>query len=231
MIFLSYIVIICGYIALLVFILGMAYRIWGWSHLPTGFSWGLFPKPTKWTVASLIWKAFAWPTLFKADKLLWIGAVFFHIGLLVLFAGHMGLLADIPSFMERLGIPTDVLYRIGVIAGIVVGIVLIFYVSRRIFTTKVREISSFADHFWLWFLVAVVVVGIYARIFHEVSSEVVREFATGLITLNPILPPQNLWFLIHAFLAELFIIYSVAGKPIHSVGQLFTQYILVSERH
>lgn len=230
MIFLSYIVIIFGYIALLVFILGIAYRIWGWGHLPTGFSWGVFPKPTKWTVTSLIWKAFAWPTLFKADKSLWTGAVFFHIGILVLFAGHTGIFADIPSFMERLGIPADALYRVGIVAGIIVGIVLIFYVSRRLFIAKVREISSFADHFWLWFLVVVVGVGIYARIFHEVDSEVVREFAASLIILNPILPPQNLWFLIHTFLAELFIIYSVAGKPIHFVGQLFTQYILVSER-
>ena len=229
MTFLSYIIIIFGYFALLVFILGIAYRIWGWGRLPTGFSWGLFPKPTKWPVISLIWKSFAWPTLFKADKLLWIGAVCLHVGILALFIGHTGVFVDTLSFMERLGIPADVSYTIGVITGIVVGIVLIFYVLRRFIAAKVREISSFADHFWLWFLVAVVGIGIYARIFHDISSETVREFATSLITLNPILPPQNLWFLIHTLLAEFFIIYAVAGKPIHAVGQLFTQYILVSE--
>lgn len=229
MTFLSYIVIVLGYISPLVFILGMAYRIWGWSHLPTGFSWGLFPKPTKWTITSLIWKSFAWPTLFKADKLLWIGAALFHVGILALVIGHTGLFVDTKSFIERMGIPADTSYTIGVVAGMVVGIVLIFYVLRRFIATKAREISSFADHFWLWFLVAVVAVGIYARIFHDVNSDTVREFVTSLMTLNPILPPQNLWFLVHALLAEFFIIYSVAGKPIHAVGQLFTQYILVSE--
>lgn len=229
MTFLSYLVVIFGYLALLVFILGIAYRIWGWARLPAGFSWGLFPKPTKWMVTSLIWKAFAWPTLFKADKLLWIGAACFHVGILVLFVGHLGVFTDVASFGERLGIPADASYLIGVVVGIVVGIALVFYVTRRILVTKVREISSFSDHFWLWFLLAVVGVGIYARIFHEVSSEAVRGFATSLITLNTILPPQNLWFLIHTFLSELFIIYSVTGKPIHLVGQLFTQYILVSK--
>ncbi|MFQ6122060.1 MAG: respiratory nitrate reductase subunit gamma [Dehalococcoidales bacterium] len=161
--------------------------------------------------------------------MLWIGAACFHVGILLLFVGHMGVFVDTLSFMEKLGIPAETSYTIGVVAGIVVGLALLFYVSRRIIVTKAKEISSFADHFWLWFLIAVVGVGIYARIFHEVSSEAVREFATNLITFNMILPPQNLWFLIHTLLAELFIIYSVIGKPIHLVGQLFTQYILVSE--
>lgn len=229
MTFLSYLAVIFGYLALLIFILGVAYRVWGWARLPTGFTWGLFPKPTKWLITSLIWKSFLWPTLFKADKLLWIGAACFHVGILLLFVGHMGVFVDTLSFMEKLGIPAETSYTIGVVAGIVVGLALLFYVSRRIIVTKAKEISSFADHFWLWFLIAVVGVGIYARIFHEVSSEAVREFATNLITFNMILPPQNLWFLIHTLLAELFIIYSVIGKPIHLVGQLFTQYILVSE--
>lgn len=68
---LSHLVIIFGYMAILVLILGLAYRIWNWGRLPTGFSWGVFPKPTKWVVTSVIWKAFAWPTLFKGDRLLW----------------------------------------------------------------------------------------------------------------------------------------------------------------
>ena len=229
MTFLSYSVIILGYLAVLVFILGVAYRIWNWARLPVGFNWGLFPKPTKWTVTSLIWKAFAWPTLFKADKLLWIGAILFHLGVLALLVGHTGVFVDTLSFMERLGIPADVSYTIGIIAGSIIGIVIIYFIFRRIVTAETREISSFADHFWLWFLIAVVGTGIYGRIFYDISSETVREFATSLITFNIILPPTNIWFLIHTLLAEFFIIYSVTGKPIHAVGQLFTQYILVSE--
>lgn len=227
---LSYLVIVFGYMAPLIFILAIAYRIWSWKRLPTGFSWGVFPQPTRWTVTSVIWKAFAWPTLFKADTLLWIGAMCFHIGLLLLFVGHLGNFVDMLSFTEKLGITSDTAYQIGVYAGIVAGIVLLFFISRRIFATKTEQLSSFADHFWLWFLLVVVGVGIYARLFDEVSSEVVREFATSIITLSPILPPENLWFLIHTLLAEIFIIYSIAGKPMHLVGQFFTQYILVSEK-
>ena len=85
---LAYLIIVFGYLAIFIFILGIAYRIWRWGRLPTGFSWGIFPQPTKWTVTSVIWRALAWPTLFRADTLLWIGAMIFHIGLLLLFIGH-----------------------------------------------------------------------------------------------------------------------------------------------
>ena len=126
--------------------------------------------------------------------------------------------------------PSHMAYQVGIYAGTIAGIVLLFFIIRRIFTSKAQQISSFADHFLLWFLLIVVGVGIYARLFDEVSSEVVRGFATSVVTFNPILPPENFWFLLHIMLAEIFIIYAVASKPIHLVGQFFTQYILVSER-
>ena len=177
----------------------------------------------------MIWKIFAWPTLFKADKGLWIGALLFHIGLLVLFVGHLGVFVDLASFGEGLGIPKEASYTIGVTAGTIMGIAILFYLYRRLFINRASEISTFADHFWLWSLILVVGVGIYARLFHEVSSDAVREFATSVTTFSPALPPQNFWFLIHTLLSELFIIYAVIGKPIHLVGQLFTQYIIVAE--
>ena len=137
---------------------------------------------------------------------------------------------DMISFTEKLGMSSEVAYQIGVYAGIVAGIMLLFLVFRRIFVTKTKEISSFSDHFILLFLLVVVGIGIYSRLFDEVSSEVVRKFAISIITLRPSLPPENFWFLIHTLLAEIFIIYSVTGKPMHLVGQFFTQYILVSEK-
>lgn len=230
MILLSYLIIIFGYLAIFIFVLGMGYRIWKWKHLPTGFSWGIFPKPTKWTITSVIWRALSWPTLFRADKLLWIGAMIFHIVLLFLFVGHLGNFVDVLALTESLGISEEATYMIGIIAGILSLVALFVFISRRLFVTKVKEISSFSDNFILWYFLVVVAVGIYARLFDEVSSEVVRTFAISVVTFNPTLPPENIWFLIHTLLAEIFIIYAVAGKPVHLVGQWFTQYILVSEK-
>ncbi len=227
---LSYLIIVFGYLAILIFILGIAYRIWSWKRLPTGFSWGIFPQPTKWPVVSVIWRAFAWPNLLRANAILWIGAILFHIGILMLFVGHLGNFIDMLGFTENLGISHDATYQIGVYAGIIAAAAIIFFSIRRMLVAKGKEVSSFSDHFILWFLLVVVVIGIYAREFDEVSSDTVRGFALSVVRFNPVLPPENVWFLVHTLLAELFIIYAVAAKPMHLVGQFFTQYILVSEK-
>lgn len=154
----------------------------------------------------------------------------FHLAIIVLFVGHLGVFVDMIAFSGKLGVSKDATYAIGIAAGSIAVVALLFFLARRIWVGKTKSISTFADYFWLLVLLAVVGIGIYARVADEASSEIVREFARNLWSFNPEMPPANTWFLIHTFLAELFIIYSVLGKPMHLVGQFFTQYIMVSER-
>jgi len=228
--FLSYLVIIFGYIAPPVFIVGIIWRIWNYKRYPTGFDWAIQPQPTKSTPANLLWRGFAWPTLFKGDRPLWIGAMLFHISIVVLFVGHLGLFVDMIAFSGKLGISKDGTYIFGIVAGSIAIAALLFFISRRIWLTKARIVSTFADYFWLLFLLAVVIIGLYARVADEASSEIVRDFTINLWTFKPEMPPTHTWFLIHTLMAELFIIYAIIGKPIHLVGQFFTQYIMTSER-
>ena len=228
--FWSYLVIIFGYIAPPIFIGGIIWRIWNYKRYPTGFDWAVQPQPTQNSFINLMWRAFAWPTLFKGDKPLWIGAMLFHISIAILFVGHLGLFVDMIAFSGKLGISKDATYIIGIIAGSIALVALLFFIARRIWVTKAKVVSTFADYFWLLFLLTVVVIGLYARLADEATSETVREFSRNLWTFQPEMPPAHTWFLIHTFLAEIFIIYAVVGKPIHLVGQLFTQYIMTSER-
>lgn len=223
MIFLSYIVIIFGYLAPLVFILGIAYRIWNWSHRPTGFSWGLFPKPTKWTVTSVLFgRILALPTLVKSSKEVLILALVMHFAILASIFLHLELFTSLAR--------ETIIDIVGSSAGIV-GVVLVgYFVLRRVFVKETREISAFSDYFWLSFLLIIVVLGVYLRVGDVVTPEEYRTFATSLITLNPTLPPANPLFLIHALLGEIYLMYIVSGKMMHSIGWLFTQYILVKER-
>lgn len=229
--FWSYLVIIFGYIAPPVFLAGIIWRIWNYKRYPTGFSWAVQPQPTESTFINTIWRALAWPTLFKGDKLLWIGAMTFHISLVVLLVGHFGLFVDMIAFSDKLGISKDATYAIGVTAGSIALAGLLLFIARRIFVTKAKIVSTFADYFWLLFLLAVIAIGIYARVADETSSEIAREFARNLWSFQPEMPPAQTWFLIHTLLAEIFIIYAVFGKPIHLVGQFFTQYIMSSKEN
>ncbi len=226
---LSYLVIIFGYLALLIFIFGIIYRAWRWNRLPQGFSWGLFPKPTRWVVTSMLWKILAWPTLFKADRLLWVGAFFFHLGLLVLFVGHLGSFIDIAALGEGIGIPKESSYGIGITAGAIVAVAILFYISRRLFIRRSSEISVFADHFWLWVELVLVLGRVSASMFDSADCVEAGQSGQRGLAFIPAHPQPGFWFLAHVLLSEFFIIYAVIGKPIHLIGQLFTQYILVSE--
>ena len=218
---LQYLVIIFGYIALLVFILGLAYWIWHWGRLPSDPRWRLFPQPTKSTTSSFLFgRILILPTLLKSYKLL-IVAIVMHIAILASVVLHLELFAHLGA--------ENVIDTIGSSAGIVAVPLVGYFVFRRYIVKAVRELSSFGDYFWLPFLLIVVAIGAYLRVFNIVDPEVYRTFAISVITLNPILPPPNLWFLIHAFLGEIYLMYIVSGKMMHSIGWLFTQHILVSK--
>jgi len=229
MIALSYIVIILGYIVPFIFILGIAYRIWNWVRHPIGFSWGLFPKPTKWVPTSVIWKVFTLPGLFKGDKQLWVAAVIFHIAMLTLMLGHIELFIDLEPFFHLLGTPQFIIDNSPWWTGAILLLAAGYFIFRRIFITKTREISAFTDHFWLWFLFILMGIGMYLSVFELVPHEETWTFTRNFITLKPTLPPQNPWWLMQALLGLIYIIYFVMGKPIHSIEQFFTQYILVAD--
>ena len=228
--FWSYLVMAFGYIALPVLVLGIAWRIWNYKRYPAGFSWGIYPLAERPTPATFLWRVFAWPTLFKGDRLLWIAAMLFHLALIVLAVGHLGVFVDMIGFSDKLGISKDATYGIGITAGSIALVALLFFIGRRVWLDRARSMSTPTDYFWLVFLLAVLAIGVYARVADEASSEAVRWWARALWSFNPEMPPENTWFLIHTFLAEVFIIYSVLGKPVHLVGQFFTQHILVYER-
>ena len=223
MTFLSYMVVIFGYIAPSVFILGMAYRIWNWGHLPIGFSWGLFPKPTKWTVTSVLFgRILALPTLLRGAKAVLILALVMHLAILTSIFLHLELFTPLGA--------ENIIHIIGSGAG-TLGVVMVGYFAFRHFGVKeTRDISAFSDYFWILLLLIQVAFGAYIRVHNVVEPETYRAFVRSIITLNPTLPLLNPWFLIHAFVGEIYLIYIVSGKMMHSIGWFFAQHILASER-
>ena len=223
MTFLSYLVVIFGYIAPLYFILGIAYRVWNWKHRPIGFNWELFPKPTKSKWASVFFgRLFALPTLFQSNRKILLLAIIMHGAIITSVFLHLELF--VPLGAEKV---IDIL---GSIAGFS-GVILVgYFIFRRIAVRETRDISAASDYFWLSLLLLQVFIGAYIRVNNLVDPEVYRTFARSIITLSPTLPPMNPWFLAHALLGEFYLMYIVSGKMIHSIGWLFAQYILVSER-
>jgi nitrate reductase gamma subunit len=92
-----------------------------------------------------------------------LGSVFFHIGVLMIFAGHfVGLLTPI-AFFDALGIAHGDKQVLAVVAGGVAGVMALFgatlLLHRRLTDPRIRSTSSFSDIAILLLLYAQLLLG------------------------------------------------------------------------
>ncbi|HKW19834.1 MAG TPA: respiratory nitrate reductase subunit gamma [Ktedonobacterales bacterium] len=123
-----------------------------------GFIWGLFPYIClvvmivgtiyRYQTDQLRWTSKSSELLEK--KLLILGSVTFHIGILFVFLGHiLGLLIPIQAY-NALGISSEVYHGFAIVIGGASGLVALFGISvllyRRIAVECVRRDSDISDY-------------------------------------------------------------------------------------
>jgi nitrate reductase gamma subunit len=131
--------------------------------------------------------------LLRRRQLMW-GSNLFHVGILVIFAGHLiGLLTPIRVF-EAIGISHSFkqLMAIGVggVAGLACFAGITLLAHRRLFDPRIRKTSSFGDTAILLLLYAQLTIGlatIPVSLGHLDGSEMLRfmNWAQGVLTLQP----------------------------------------------
>ncbi len=97
-------------------------------------------------------------------KQLVAGSVLFHVGILIIFAGHfVGLLTPIAVF-DALGISHGAKQMLAIVAGGVAGVVSLVGIAllthRRLFDARIRATSSFGDTAVLLILFAQLLLGL-----------------------------------------------------------------------
>jgi nitrate reductase gamma subunit len=123
-----------------------------------------------------------------------LGSNLFHIGVLVIFGGHLvGLLTPVKVF-EALGISHGakqvMAMTVGGIAGVFCLAGALLLLHRRLFDPRVRRNSSFGDTAILIILTLQLILGlstIFVSAQHLDGSEMVKfmYWAQGIFTLNP----------------------------------------------
>ncbi|NBC37225.1 respiratory nitrate reductase subunit gamma [Novosphingobium sp. FSY-8] len=126
-------------------------------------------------------------------KQLIIGSVLFHLGVLMIFAGHLvGLLTPI-AIWDALGVPHGAKQVLAMSAGGVAGIMAIagatLLIHRRFFDPRVRAASNFSDNLvilLLWMQLALGLSTIPVSAQHLDGHEMVKfmEWAQGIFTLR-----------------------------------------------
>lgn len=131
--------------------------------------------------------------LLRRKQLIW-GSVLFHLGVLVIFAGHVvGLLTPIWVF-DALGISHEAKQILAVVAGGIAGVFGIvgatLLVHRRLFDARVRAASTFSDTMiiiLLWLQLLLGLGTIPVSLHHHLDGHEMVKFmswAQGIFTFN-----------------------------------------------
>lgn len=131
--------------------------------------------------------------LLRRRQLRW-GSNLFHVGILIIFAGHtVGLLTPIAVF-DALGISHSfkqgLAITVGGLAGIACFVGIALLAHRRLFDPRIRKTSSFSDIAILLMLWAQLCLGlstIFVSLHHMDGHEMVKfmNWAQGILTLQP----------------------------------------------
>lgn len=146
-------------------------------------------------------------------KQLIVGSVLFHLGVLLIFAGHVvGLLTPIAVF-DALGISHGAKQLLAIVAGGFAGVLGIvgatLLIHRRFFDPRIRAASSFADNMiilLLWAQLALGLATIPLSLQHLDGHEMVKfmNWAQGIFTFragaSDLIRDVALVFKLHLFL-------------------------------
>ena len=126
-------------------------------------------------------------------KQLMIGSILFHLGVLVIFLGHVGGLLTPIAIWDALGVPHGAKQLLAMVAGGIAGVIAIIgatlLIHRRFFDARVRAASSFSDNMvilLLWVQLALGLATIPVSAQHLDGHEMVKfmEWAQGIFTFR-----------------------------------------------
>lgn len=216
-------------VVVVVFIIGMVYRIRAWVKTPQPGKMTLFPAGEG-TVKSVVAEAVFFPGLFKGDRTLWLFAWVFHVTLALAFVGHLRVVTGIVDrLLLRMGMSEAGVAALSANAGGAAGIILLgtgaLLLIRRTTVNRIREISGVPDFFALLLLIAIILTGDLMRFGQHFDLDQTRVWAASLLWFSPQVP-QNGLFLTHILLAFFLIMYIPYSKILHFGGIFFTQTLI-----
>jgi nitrate reductase gamma subunit len=213
-------------VTLVIFVAAMVNRFVTWKKLPQpGMT--LFPTSSSGTAGGVIKETLLFPSLFKGNRPLWFMSWLFHATLALIAVGHLRVFVDFPALWAALHISADTMSAVvGGTAGLTIMLMAVLLLGRRLTLSKVREISSPADHFALLLVLAIVLTGNAMRLVGHFDLALTRQYFASLVLLRSPQVPMNGWFLAHFLLAQVLFVYIPFSKILHFGGVFFTQAAL-----
>ncbi len=206
------------YLATLVIVVGLAYRISGYARTPAPLKIPVTPSPsTKAGVVLLLAReVFFFESLFKASLWTWLFGWLFHAGLALVLLRHLRYFIDPIWFWVAL------LQPFGIYAGLVMAIGLGGLWARRFFVDRVRYISTPSDHLMLALLLTIAISGLSMTFIFHTDVIGVKNFFRGLMYFDFHVLPADWILYLHLFLVAFLMIIAPFSKLLHAPGLFFS---------
>jgi len=227
------------YVALLVFTLGMAWRVFEWSRTPkTPVRLALYPKPKTGfgRFAKLLKDTFLAPQSVAIATGIMLAAFAFHFAALAAFVGHLRLVHEFDFLVAVLGVEGMNAFAgwSGGIAGVVMLIAVLYWIARRTYGPY-RKLSTPEDYLLLALLLGIVVMGDHLRFVGGLHAETYQAWFASLMAFKPAFPAEladsttRLALNWHMLFVDAFLIYFPFSKMTHAVGAFATNLVRSSE--
>lgn len=206
------------YIATLLLVVGLGYKIFDYSRTPAPLKIPTTPAPTtqKGVVYRMAKEVVLFESLFKSNKWIWVFGWLFHLGLFLVLVRHLR------YFTEPVWFWVDIMQPFGKYASIMMVIGLTGLLARRFLVDRVRYISTPSDYLMLVLLIGIGLSGMLMTFVVHTDIVALKGFFMGLMYLDLQPVPQDPILLAHLAMVALLMAIFPISKLLHAPGLFFS---------
>lgn len=206
------------YLATLIFVVGLVYRVRSYIVTPSPLKIPTTPAPitTGGVVFRMTREVVLFESLFKANLWTWGLSWLFHASLLLVLLRHLR------YFTEPVWGWVVFLQPFGMYAGITMLLGLCGLWARRFLVERIRYISTPSDHLMLLLLILIAGSGLMMKFVAHTDVIAIKGYFQGLMhfSLQPF--PSEILVILHLFLVAVLLIIFPVSKLLHAPGVFFS---------
>ena len=206
------------YLASLVLLAGLAYRIADYWRTPAPLLIPTTPAPTTQpgVVLRMLREVALFESLFKANLWIWALGWLFHVSLALVLLRHLR------YFTEPVWAWVAFVQPFGIYAGLAMAAGLAGLWARRFLVERIRYISTPSDHLMLALLLGIAISGLMMKFISPTDIVAVKTFFLGLMLFDLQPLPADGPLYVHLSLVALLMLIFPFSKLLHAPGVFFS---------
>ncbi len=206
------------YLATLLLVVGLLYRINTYARTPAPLKIPTTPAPTTTggVVLRMTREVVFFESLFKSNLWIWGLGMMFHASLALVLMRHLR------YFTEPVWGWVALIQPFGMYAGITMLLGLCGLWGRRLFVERIRYISTPSDHLMLLLLIGIAASGLMMKFIVHTDVIAVKGYFLGLMHFNIQALPADLLLFVHLSLVISLLVVFPFSKLLHAPGVFFS---------